>query len=393
MNEVVEHLGEARHRNVDVLERERVRLVRDVDRRTGLLCELHDLDERRRVLAPVGDVAPRVLLPDVVVEDADELRLERLRLRLHVGQLARRHRRDGRVEVLVELRAEAVEARDEQPRARELVFGDVDGHVARVVRRIGLGRRNVADADRQLRRHRRRQRDPAEVDRNACAVRHVQGLLGEHRRPPGQRDRRVGADVPVQLCEHGMHVDRSRRESLERRLHRRHHEVRPKQRLRDAADDVRLVGRTRLHEHVRLDPPVPRELPQVDVRDSTRSGDVGEVADAGMRPVGPERLQLDLLQRLGRRAARGGVERDREVGAGGPGQRPQLHPVRRLGRARAGSGVVGARCSRRADRGRRTCRRKHERRDPAPVPSVQLALHDSPSLRTRRASASLLTAR
>ena len=83
-------------------------LVRDVDRRRRSVARARPTS--RRTTPTGGRSAPEV----VVEEDPDELRLEVDHLRLEVRQGAlRRLRCDGRIDVLVELRAVAAEARHE----------------------------------------------------------------------------------------------------------------------------------------------------------------------------------------------------------------------------------------------------------------------------------------
>ena len=105
-DEVLENRGEPAHEERRLQPRRGRRLVRDVDRRPGVLGELNRLDER-------GHVGCVGFLPDVV-EDAYEVRLERLHLRFEIGERCRRRRRDRGEDVLVELRPVAAEAVDEQ---------------------------------------------------------------------------------------------------------------------------------------------------------------------------------------------------------------------------------------------------------------------------------------
>jgi hypothetical protein len=81
-------------------------------------------------------------------------------------------------------------------------------------------------------------------------------------------------------------------------LHRSDHEVRTKQRGRLAAYNVRPRRRVGLNEDVRLDPPLPLDLPELDVRATARCRHVLEVANTVQRAVAGVHLQLDLLERL-----------------------------------------------------------------------------------------------
>jgi hypothetical protein len=104
-DEIFEDRGESTHEQRRLQPRGGRCLVRDVDRCPRVLRELDRLDER-------GHVAWIGLLPDVV-EDAHELRLERLYLRFEIGERRRRRRCDRGEDVLIELCPEAAEAVDE----------------------------------------------------------------------------------------------------------------------------------------------------------------------------------------------------------------------------------------------------------------------------------------
>jgi hypothetical protein len=219
-DELIEHVRELGHRCLRRRPRVSQVLEADVDGRAGLLGKPDYVHEGRVVLLPgrcparVDDPVP---IPVVVVEDADELRLECLDLVLDVDVLgAGRPRRDRGVEVVVELRAVADERREEHvPLARKLVLGHVDGQRAGVVGRVRLARRRLADADAQLHAARRREGERSELDEGAtvCIDRHL--LRVARARERRERHLGGGANVAVQLLHDRLHGDRSRRQRLQ----------------------------------------------------------------------------------------------------------------------------------------------------------------------------------
>ena len=297
--------------------------------------ELDGVDERREIAHPVR----LPLLEVVVVEDADELRLERLDLRLHARQRRGRGIRHGRVHVLVELGAVAAERVDEHVRADELVLGHLDCVRASVVRRVGLERRRLLDPNGQLRGHRRLELHALEGHRLRRARRDRHRLrFGDGRGAEHQGQRRRRARLVVQLLDVGDDVDSPRREGLLWCVDGCDDEVGPKPRDRVAPQDrrPRRLVVTDVHLHVDLRSAL--DLAERHARDALLRLDILAVQDA--RRLGRARRghpDLHVLEPSDRRAALAGRDRDPDVASLVPGQRPQLEYLLALGCAGAGA--------------------------------------------------------
>ena len=184
--------------------------------------KLDGVDEGRQVAHPIR----LPLLEIVVVEDADELRLERLDLRLHARQRRGRGIGHRRVHVLVELGAVAAERVDQHVCADELVLGHLDRRervllVASVSNGAASSTRTVSSAViAAVELHALEGHGP----RAAGADRH-RLRLGERGRAEHQRQRRGRSGIGVELVDVRDDVDRSRRERLLRRVHGRDDEI------------------------------------------------------------------------------------------------------------------------------------------------------------------------
>ena len=244
----------------------------DVHDGAGALRELHRADERLHQVG-VGEGVS-------VEEDADELRLERDDLRLHVGQVLVGHAHlaaDRGVDILVELRAVAREARDEHLGRLEREVASLDDEVRLVVRRgpLPIGRVGDAQGDRALAGGRD---GHVHADANAASSGDSDGRRADRSRAQEGHDARGRPEVAARLGDG--HVDRRGSRDRDAGGSRR-----PEGEVGPETDERAGGERAPSHEDGEPEPLVPREALERHRRAAARRADRTEDAQVA-KPAG-----------------------------------------------------------------------------------------------------------